>query len=39
MTVEEVLASQDEAFPKAIVALKPVFVRGKPLSAMRGCKK
>jgi ABC-type uncharacterized transport system permease subunit len=31
MSVEEVLASQDERFPKAVVAPKPKFVMGGPL--------
>jgi hypothetical protein len=31
MSVEDVLASQDERFPKAVVALKPKFVMGGPL--------
>jgi hypothetical protein len=37
MSVENVLASQDERFPKAIVAPKPKFVMGGGLwSAKRG---
>jgi hypothetical protein len=31
MSVEDVLASQDERFPKAVVAPKPKFVMGGPL--------
>jgi hypothetical protein len=31
MSVEDVLASQDERFPKAVVAPKPKFVMGEPL--------
>jgi hypothetical protein len=31
MSVEDILASQDERFPKAVVAPKPKFVMGGPL--------
>jgi hypothetical protein len=31
MSVEDVLASQDVRFPKAVVAPKPKFVMGGPL--------
>jgi hypothetical protein len=31
MSVEDVLASQDDRFPKAVVAPKPKFVMGAPL--------
>jgi hypothetical protein len=31
MSADEVLASQDELFPKAIVAPKPIFVMGEAL--------
>ena len=31
MSVDEILASQDELFPKAIVAPKPIFVMGEAL--------
>jgi hypothetical protein len=31
MSVEDVLVSQDERFPKAVVAPKPKFVMGSPL--------
>jgi hypothetical protein len=31
MSVEEIMASQDELFPKAVVAPKPKFVMGEPL--------
>jgi hypothetical protein len=38
MSVEDVLASQDERFPKAVVAPKPKFVMGGLWSAKRGWK-
>jgi hypothetical protein len=38
MSVEDVLASQDERFPKAVVAPKPKFVMGALWSAKRGSK-
>ncbi len=31
MSVEDIMASQDELFPKAVVAPKPKFVMGEPL--------
>jgi hypothetical protein len=31
MSVEDILASQDERFPKAVVASKPKFIMGGPL--------
>ena len=31
MSVEDILVSQDDKFPKAVVAPKPTFVMGEPL--------
>ena len=36
MSVEDILVSQDDKFPKAVVAPKPTFVMGESLAAKRG---